>query len=185
MTRVLGKDRGLLAGCFGNQIFFSVLHFCLGFEWEGSSCPQRGVFIWGRGHCRGPRGGTPTSPWLAGHSALSPNSTALRAAPVNILEPNAASWPIPGPGGHCLCSLLTRVPCLEAPACSRLGTVYSSFKAKLSVTTSGKPSRLPWAAFLWAPQSPVGTAPWGVISVFTCCSPRQSFSRVRTVFSWS
>lgn len=91
-------------------------------------------------------------------------------SPVSILKPSPA---IPGSGGHCLWPLHTLVPC------SLPGNVYSLFKAKLNVTTTGKPPGFPQATFFWTPQphSTVGTAPRGVICVFTCCSPRLRVSQ--------
>ena len=50
-------------------------------------------------------------------------------------------------------------PFLEYPSCPLPGNVYSLFKAKLNVTTSGKPPGFPQALFLWAPQSPVCSPP--------------------------
>ena len=69
-------------------------------------------------------------------------------SPVSILKPSPA---LPGSGGHCLWPLHMLVPCLEDRSCSLPGNVYSLFKAKLNVTTTGKPPGFPQATFLRTP----------------------------------
>ena len=122
-----GRDRELLAGCFGNQIFFFKCYIFVS-HLSGEEVPfHKEECLFGAGptdeaHVGAPqllRGWQDTVPRL-----LTAPPSGL--PPVNILGPSAASWPSLG-----LVDTVSGLgscwsPCLEDPACSLLGAVCRS-----------------------------------------------------------